>query len=80
MGDVERLVDFVFDGESVAVPAGAAFDAVSGHDGVAGDDVFDCAGEDVAVVGGAGGEGGSVVECVFLFDKSVIEFVCIRVN
>ena len=57
-----------------------AFDAVSGHDGVAGDDVFDCAGEDVAVVGEAGGERGSVVECVFLFDKSVIEFVCIRVN
>ena len=66
MGDVEFLVDFVFYGEAVAVPAGAAGDVFVLHAGVAGDDVFDGAGEDVSVVGEAGGEGGAVVEGEFL--------------
>ncbi|KAL7468630.1 hypothetical protein ACHAXS_008852 [Conticribra weissflogii] len=66
MGDVELLVDLVLHGEAVAVPAGAARDVAVAHAGVAGDDVFDGAGEDVAVVGQAGGEGGAVVEGVFL--------------
>jgi len=51
MGDVEFLVDFIFDGEAVAVPSCAAGDVVACLAGVAGDDVFDCAGEDVSVVG-----------------------------
>lgn len=52
--DSELGVDLVLDGEAVAVPAEAA-----------GDDVFDCASEDVAVVREAGGEGRAVIEDVF---------------
>mmetsp|Transcript_6466 Transcript_6466/g.14027 ORF Transcript_6466/g.14027 Transcript_6466/m.14027 type:complete len:811 (-) Transcript_6466:137-2569(-) len=62
VGDVELLVDLVLDGEAVAVPSRAAGDVVSGLAGVAGDDVLDGSGEDVSVVGEAGGEGRSVVE------------------
>ena len=60
------MVYFIFDGEAVAIPSCAAGDMVTGLAGVAGDDVFDCAGEDVSVVGEAGGEGWSVVEGEFL--------------
>ena len=66
MGDVEHLVDFVFDGEAVAVPSRSAFDGFAGHGGVACDYVFDGSGEDVAVVGEAGGEWWAVVEGVLL--------------
>ena len=66
MGDAELLVDFVFDGEAVTIPAGAAGDAMGGLAGVAGHDIFDGTGEDVAVVGEASGERGAVVEGVFL--------------
>lgn len=48
----------------MAVPAEAARDVVAGHGLVASDDVLDCAGEDVAVVREAGGEGRAVVEDV----------------
>ena len=51
----------------MAVPAGATGDVVAGLAGVAGYDIFDGAGEDVAVVGESGGEGWSVVEGVLLF-------------
>jgi len=67
MGDSELLVDFVFDGETVTVPSCAALDCFSSHGCVAGDDVFDGSSEDVAVVRKTGGEGWSIVECVFLF-------------
>lgn len=49
----------------MAVPAEAAGDVVAGHGVEAGDDVLDSAGEDVAVVREAGGEGRAVVEDVF---------------
>lgn len=62
--DAELGVDLELDGKAVAVPAEAAGDVVAGHGLVAGDDVLDGAGEDVAVVGEAGGEGGPVVEDV----------------
>ena len=62
VGDVELLVDLVLDGEAVAVPPGPALDVLAGHDGVAGHDVLDGAGKDVAVMGQAGGEGRAVVE------------------
>lgn len=48
----------------MAVPAEPAGDVPAVHGLVAGDDVFDGAGEDVAVVGLAGGEGGTIVEDV----------------
>jgi hypothetical protein len=66
MRDAQLLVDLVLDWEAVAVPSSAARDAVGGLTGVAGYDVFDGAGEDMAVVGEAGGEGGAVVERVLL--------------
>ena len=66
MGDVELLIDFVFHGEAVAIPSCAAGDVVPGLAGVAGYDILDGAGEDVAVVGKAGGEGWAVVEGEFL--------------
>ena len=66
MGDVEHFVNFVFDGETVAVPTGTTFDGFAGHGGEAGDDVFDGSGEDVAVVGEAGCEWWSIVEGVLL--------------
>lgn len=62
--DVELLINLVLDGEAVAVPAEAARDVVAGHRLVARDDVLDGAGEYVAVVREAGGEGGAVVEDV----------------
>lgn len=67
MGDVELLIDLVFDGEAVAIPSGAAGDVMAGLAGVAGYDIFDGAGEDVTEVGKTGGEGWAVVEGEFLF-------------
>lgn len=67
MGDVELLIDLVFDGEAVTIPSGAAGDVMAGLAGVAGYDIFDGAGEDVTVVGKTGGEGWAVVEGVLLF-------------
>lgn len=49
----------------MAVPPETTRDVVADHSLVAGDDVLDGAGEDVAVVGEAGGEGRAVVEDVF---------------
>mmetsp|Transcript_9074 Transcript_9074/g.20500 ORF Transcript_9074/g.20500 Transcript_9074/m.20500 type:complete len:243 (+) Transcript_9074:3037-3765(+) len=66
MGNIELLIDFVFDGKAVAIPSGAAGDVMAGLAGVAGYDIFDCAGEDVSEVGEAGCEGWSVVEGEFL--------------
>lgn len=66
MGDAELLVDFVFHGKAVTIPPGAAGDTMGGLAGVAGHDIFDGSGEDVAVVGEAGGERGAIVEGVFL--------------
>mmetsp|Transcript_11877 Transcript_11877/g.27864 ORF Transcript_11877/g.27864 Transcript_11877/m.27864 type:complete len:246 (-) Transcript_11877:141-878(-) len=64
--DVELLVDLVLDGEAVAVPPRAALDVVPGLAGVASHDVLDGPGEDVAVVGQAGGEWRTIVEGVLL--------------
>lgn len=46
----------------MTIPPGTTGDVMGGLAGVAGDDVLDCSGEDVAVVGKTGGERGSVVE------------------
>ena len=62
VGDAERLVDLELDGEAVAVPPEPARDVPPPHRLVAGDHVLDGAGEYVAVVGQARGEGGPVVE------------------
>lgn len=51
-------------GEAVAIPAEPPGDVVAGHRLVARDDVLDRTGENVAVVGEAGGERRAVVEDV----------------
>lgn len=48
----------------MAVPSESAGDVAAVHGLVAGDDVLDGSGENMAVVGLAGGEGGPVVEDV----------------
>lgn len=57
----------MLDREAVAVPAEAARDVVASHGLVARDDVLDGTGEDVAVVGQAGGKWGPIVEDVLGF-------------
>ncbi len=69
MCNVEHLIDLVLDGEAVAVPSRATFDRFTGHGSVACDYVFNCSGEDVAIVGQAGGEWRSVVEGVLLVES-----------
>ncbi len=64
-GEPELLLGEGLDGQAVAVPAETPFDKVSAHGLVARQDVFDGAGEEMAVVGGAGGERRAVVEDVF---------------
>lgn len=49
----------------MAIPPRSPFNVVSRLRREAGNSVFDGTGEDVAVVGEAGGEGGTVVEGVF---------------
>jgi hypothetical protein len=66
VSDIELLIDLVFHGEAVTIPPRTAGDTMRGLAGVACYDIFDGAGEDVAVVGEAGGERGTVVEGVFL--------------
>ena len=50
MGDVEHLIDFVLDRQTMAVPARATGDMMASLAGVAGDDILDGAREDVSVV------------------------------
>ena len=61
-GDLELLLGLRLGRQAVAVPAEAALDPRAPHGLVAGDGVLDEAGEQVAVVGEAVGEGGTVVE------------------
>ena len=49
--DAEFFLDFDLDGEAVSIPAGFARDVASAHGLVAEEDVFEDAGENVAVVG-----------------------------
>ena len=60
--DAELAHRLELGGQSVGVPAEAALDAAAAHRLVAGDDVLDVAGEQVAVVRQAVGEGRAVVE------------------
>ena len=61
-GDPEFLLGAHLGGQAVAVPAEAALDAVAAHGLVARDDVLGVAGQQVAVVRQAVGEGRAVVE------------------
>jgi hypothetical protein len=65
-GKAQLLLRERLDGQAVAVPAEAALHEMSAHGLVARGDVLDGAGEQMAVVRQAGGEGGAVVEDVFL--------------
>ena len=62
VGDPQCAFGLEFGGQPVGVPAEATFDVVTEHRLVAPDDVLDVAGEEVAVVGQAVGEGRAVVE------------------
>ena len=62
--DFELLVDLVFDGKAVTIPAEAAGDVMTGGTRETSDDIFDGSRENVAVMGQAGGEGWAVVEDV----------------
>jgi hypothetical protein len=64
--DAELLLGLHLGGQAVAVPAEAALDALAAHGLVAGDDVLDVAGQQVAVVRQAVGEGRAVVEDVLV--------------
>ena len=59
--DAEFLLDLDLDGQAVGVPAGDALGEPAAHGPVAGEDILEDAGEDVAVVGPAVGGGGAVV-------------------
>jgi hypothetical protein len=72
-GEAEFLLRERLDGQAVAVPAEAALDEVPAHGLVARGDVLDGAGEQVAVVRQAGGEGGAVVEDVFPGVPALVE-------
>ena len=63
--DLEVLFDFVFDGQAVAIPPEPAADVVATHGLVAGNDVLDGAGEEMAIVGQPRGEGRPVIKHIF---------------
>jgi hypothetical protein len=65
-GDAELLLGLHLGREPVAVPAEAAFDAPAPHRLVAGHDVLDVAGDEMAVVREAVREGRAVVEDVLV--------------
>lgn len=54
----------MLNGQPVTIPAESAGDVMARHRLIARDDVLDCSGENVAVVGEAGGEGRAVIEDV----------------
>jgi hypothetical protein len=58
----ERLLRQVFDGKTVTVPAEAALHVKTAHAPIAGHDVFDGAGQEVAIMGCPRGERRAVVE------------------
>jgi hypothetical protein len=55
----------------VAVPTEAAFDFFAFHGLIAGDYVFDCAGDEMPEMRESGGKGGSVVKDVFALSFSL---------
>ena len=71
-GHAQLLVDFVLDGQAVAVPAETAQHMAPLHGPVARHDVLDGARDDVAVVRQSGGEGRAVVENVRLFAFALV--------
>ena len=58
---------------TVGVPSETTFDMMSLHRPVAGDDVLDGGGQQMAVVGSAGSEGRAIVECVWLLLRRQLE-------
>lgn len=62
--DAELLVDFMFNGQAMGVPAETPLDVEALHGPVSRDDVLDGRSKEMAVVGEAGRERGAIVECV----------------
>jgi hypothetical protein len=69
----ELLVDLVLDGQAVTVPAEAPQHVPALHGPVAGHDVFDGAGDDVAVVRQSGRKRRTVVENVGLLAAGIFQ-------
>ena len=65
-------------GQAVAVPAEAPLHPLAPHGLVAGDDVLDVAGQEVAVVGEAVGERRAVVEDVLVVVRPLVEKIVKR--
>ena len=64
-GEMKHFLHFIFDGEPVTVPAESAFAVFSAHGLIAGNDIFNGAGEEVSIVRQSGCERGAVVENEF---------------
>mmetsp|Transcript_105660 Transcript_105660/g.227731 ORF Transcript_105660/g.227731 Transcript_105660/m.227731 type:complete len:353 (-) Transcript_105660:81-1139(-) len=73
--DVEQFVDFLLHGQPVAVPTEPALHVVPGLVRLPADHVFDRAGQDVALVRHAGGEGRPILECEFLFTFRLLQLL-----
>lgn len=63
-GDTKLLVDLVLDGQAVGVPAEAALDMEPLHGPIAGDNILDGGGQQMAVMGQACRKGRAIVEGV----------------
>jgi hypothetical protein len=71
--DAGLLLDHHLRGKAVAVPAEAPVDPLAPHGLVAGDDVLDVAGQQVAVVGEPVGEGRAVVEDELVVERALLD-------
>lgn len=63
-GDSQLLVNFVLDGQSMSVPAEATLNMEALHGPITGDDILDCGGQKMAIMGQSGCKGRSIVESV----------------
>jgi hypothetical protein len=61
-GDVELLVNLVFDGNAVRVPAESPFNMIAFHGPVSGNDILDGGREEMAVVRQTGREGWPIIK------------------
>jgi hypothetical protein len=60
--DTVFLIDFMFNGETVAIPTESSFDVMASLSGISGDDILDSTSADMAVMGKTSSEWGTIVE------------------
>jgi hypothetical protein len=63
-GHAELLIDLIFDGDTVGIPAKSSLDVMTLHSPVSGNDILDSRGEKVAIVRQTGCEGRTIEEGV----------------